>query len=127
MTLRRRMPKQRSEPTGAGYSVYCSDLIAEKRLLKNIGFFNSLFIIGWSAGLPCETVKHELLCIPELGRQVNIVIVRVLKALDLVPLHIHLFGAVFTDLLCCGELVDELSVSENRLLKLDCIEIRQGF
>ena len=56
------MPKQRSEPTGAGYSVYCSDLIAEKRLLKNIGFFNSLFIRlyvnSWGKEKPIERKKQ---------------------------------------------------------------------
>lgn len=74
-------------------------------------------------------MKHKLLGIPKLRRKVNIVIVRILEAFYLIPLHIHLFRTVISDLFGCGKLIDQLAVLKDRLLKLYGIEVckRLGF
>ena len=62
--------------------------------------------------------EQRLLYIPELLRKVNIVIMRIFKALYLVPLQIELSRAIITDLRRRRRFIDALTTEEDRLLQL---------
>ena len=72
-------------------------------------------------------MKHKLLLVPKLGREVNVIIVWVFKSLNLVPLHFKLLFAMRSDLIGGRTIIHALAVYKDRLLKLDCIEISKGF
>jgi hypothetical protein len=60
-----------------------------------------------------ELMEHELLHVPQLGGEVNVVVVGIFKALDLVPQPVHLTCAVGANLFNVGQVVDTLTVLEN--------------
>ena len=59
-------------------------------------------------------MQQPILDIPQLLRQIDIVGVRIVKPLDLVPECIDLLGAVFLNFIQLRQLIDQFAVFENR-------------
>ena len=68
-----------------------------------------------------------MLDIPKLLREVDIVVVRILKSRDLVPKGVYLLAAVALDLLDIPLLIDAFALAEEWLKQLAGGVIRQSF
>ena len=75
---------------------------------------------------PAALVQQPVLDIPELLRQIDVIGVRVVKPLDLVPECVDLRLAVGLDLVQLRQLVDQLAVFEDRLQQLPNGVVLQG-
>ena len=67
-----------------------------------------------------------MLDVPELLREVNVVAVRILKALDLLPESVDLGSAILLYIRDVGCIVDALTRLEYRNEKLACGVVRDG-
>ena len=70
--------------------------------------------------------EHLVLQRHELRREINIVLVRIVKALDLRPERVYLLGAALLDIAEGGQVIDQLTVFEHRHLKLHRAEVAHG-
>ena len=82
---------------------------------------------GVFALTPALTVKKLVLDIPQLPRQVNVVVMRILKSQHLTPHCVELLRAVPLYLLKRRFIVNQFSAAEYRHLKLPGSEIRELF
>ena len=60
-------------------------------------------------------------------REIHIVAVRVLEALDLIPEMVHLVKAVAANILQAGRLINALPLFKNRQQQRDAVDILQRF
>ena len=72
-----------------------------------------------------QSSQQVVLDVPQLLREVDIVVVRIFKSFDLVPQGIYLLFAVAANLLDVRQLINQLALAEDGLKHLLCRHIFQ--